>query len=251
VTRLKREGYELHVESHGQGPDILLTHGFGATSRMWDEQVEEFTDRFRMILWDLPGHGQSGGPAERATTDGLIADMLAVLDSVGSKRAILIGLGAGGRLSLRFWHAFPTKVRAMVLIGTIPGLRTKAARDVANAIVEAQCAALETAGLEGLEGGAEVDPGLHQDAAGLARAARLMLLEEDEGALPWLSSIKVPTLLLSGGEDRPTIGAAGYMARTIPGARSFIVPRANHAVTLHKPDAANLALRAFFKDLPP
>jgi pimeloyl-ACP methyl ester carboxylesterase len=249
VTRLKRDGYELHVESHGQGADILLTHGFGATARMWDEQIEEFTDRFRMIPWDLPGHGQSGAPSAGAPFDP-VEDMRAVLDNAGSKRAILIGLGVGGLLSLRFWHAYPDMVRAMVLIGTIPGQRTPAVQALWNAMAETQCAALEQSGLEALEGGAEVDPGLHQDAESLARAARLLLLNQGEGALPWLASINVPVLIMSGGMDRPTLGAARHMARTIPGATAVVIPRANHAATLHKPTAANLALHAFFKGLP-
>ena len=218
---------------------------------MWDEQVEEFTDRFRMILWDLPGHGGSDGPVDRTTRTTVVRDMAAILDTDGIQRAVLIGLGLGGILSLRFWREWPARVRGMVLVGTIPGLRSAMTRTLWNATAEAQAEALETAGLAALEGGAEVDPRLHASADSLAKAARQLLPEQDEGALPWLSTIDVPVLILSGGEDRPTLSAAAHMARTIPEARSVVVPRANHAVTSHKPDAANAAIRAFLARLPP
>src|SRR5258708_27005371 len=62
LTLLRRNGSNIHHEAHGSGASILLTHGFGATSRMWDEQIEEFTDRYRLILWDLPAHCESESP---------------------------------------------------------------------------------------------------------------------------------------------------------------------------------------------
>ena len=59
VVGLLRERTGIHHEAHGQGAPILLTHGFGATTRMWDEQIEVFSDRYRLIAWDLPGHGRT------------------------------------------------------------------------------------------------------------------------------------------------------------------------------------------------
>ena len=245
--RLARHGAGLHIEAHGHGPDILLTHGFGATSRMWDEQVEEFTSRFRLILWDLPGHGQSGLPRRPIGPD----DMAAILNTADSRRAVLAGLGAGGLLSLRFWRAYPDRVRGLILIGTIPGLRSDMARNIWNAQVATQARALEEDGVDALEGGAEADPRLHNNPGDLAAAARMLLIRTDEDALPFLREIDVPVLILAGGGDKPSLSAAGHMARTIPDARLVIVPRANHAVTLHKPDAANAAIAEFLGRLPP
>jgi pimeloyl-ACP methyl ester carboxylesterase len=78
-----------------------------------------------------------------------------------------------------------------------------------------------------------------------------LLERHDEDALPWLREIDVPVLIVTGGEDRPTLSAADFMARAIPGARHVVVPRANHAVGLHKPAAANAEIRAFLARLPP
>ena len=238
------------MEAHGQGPAVLLTHGFGATGRMWDEQIEEFTGRYRLIAWDLPGHGESRFPKRTIGPDALADDMAAVLDAAEEDRAVAIGLGVGGALSLRFWRRHPRRVRGLVLIGTMPGLRGPIVRDIANNRAESQAAALERDGLDALEGGAEADPRLHANAEELAAAARLLLIQGDDGALPWLTEIDVPVLILVGGEDRPNLTAADYMARMIPDARKVIIPRANHAANIHKPEAVNAAIRTFLGRLP-
>ena len=251
MARLLRDGTGLHHEAHGQGAPILLTHGFGATSRMWDEQVEEFTDRYRLILWDLPGHGESEISAAAATSDRLVGDMLAILDAETPLPAVLIGLGLGGLLSLRFWRAHPHRVRGLVLIGTLPGLRSHAARDMWNRQTEEAARALERDGLAALEGGIEVDPGMHACPIGMAIAARVLLTQQDQGALPWLAEIDTPALILAGSEDRPNLTAADFMAGAMRNARKTIIPRANHAVNMHKPAATNAAILDFLRRLPP
>ena len=227
---------------------MLLTHGYGATCRMWDEQIEAFTDRFRLLVWDLPGHGRSLefdlGP------DDLIAHMEKMLDRAKVKRAVLGGLGIGASLALRFWRAHPARVRGLVLIGAMPGLRGGAVRSIWNNQVELQASLLEREGLAALEGGAEVDPGQHTSAMRLATATRRLLARTDDEALPWLREIDVPVLILAGSEDRPNLSAAHFMAREIPDARIQVITRANHAVTLDKSDAANAAIDAFSRRLP-
>lgn len=251
MPRLPRKGTSLHWEVHGQGSPVLLTHGFGATCRMWDEQIEEFTDRHRLIVWDLPGHGQSGPPVDATSPATTLGDMRAILRKAEAERVVLAGLGVGGTLALRFWRAYPERVRGLVLIGTLPGLRSAGGRALWNARVSGVADTLEREGLHALEGGAEADPGAHTDAHALAAAARQLLTRHDADALPWLAAIDVPVLILTGGGDQPHLTAATHMAQTIPDARVVIVPRANHAVNIHKPDAANAAIRDFLGRLAP
>ena len=76
------------------------------------------------------------------------------------------------------------------------------------------------------------------------------MIRNDDGALPWLDQIDVPVLILVGSEDRPNLTAAEFMARTIPLARKIVIPRANHAANIHKPEAVNAAIRDFLGRLP-
>jgi len=115
LAQLRRNGASIHYETHGSGAPILLTHGVGATSRMWDEQVEEFTDRYRLILWDLPGHGQSEPSTGTLTANNLTKDILAILDAAEAARAVLIGLGAGGLMKVPGGQASLSDVTHVVL----------------------------------------------------------------------------------------------------------------------------------------
>jgi pimeloyl-ACP methyl ester carboxylesterase len=250
LSRLRRNGSGIHREVHGRGSAILLTHGFGATSRMWDEQIEEFTDRHRLILWDLPAHGESETPVNAPTQASLVEDMAAILDNAESDRAVLAGLGVGGTLSLRFWRAYPRRVRGLVLIGTTPGLRSSAARDIWNGQINERAAAMERDGLDAVLISVEVDPRLHACPFGLANVARALLTQSDDGALPWLADIDVPVLIVVGSDDKPGLTAAEFMARTIPNAEKIVIHRAGHAANMHKPGAVNAAIRDFMGRLP-
>ncbi|MEZ5818519.1 MAG: hypothetical protein R3D44_15680 [Hyphomicrobiaceae bacterium] len=59
MPTLDRNGVTIYYECHGTGPAVLLTHGYSATCRMWDGQIAAFKDRFKIIVWDMRGHGES------------------------------------------------------------------------------------------------------------------------------------------------------------------------------------------------
>src|SRR5450432_2052757 len=109
MPKLNRDGVELYYEVHGEGPALLLTHGYSATSQMWRGQIEAFSKHYRLIVWDMRGHGQSAYPEDQGAYSeaATVADMAALLDAVGAKRAIVGGLSLGGYMSLAFNLAHP------------------------------------------------------------------------------------------------------------------------------------------------
>jgi len=222
-------------------PPILLSHGYGATCRMWDGQVAAFADRYRLVLWDMRGHGQSGDPSDPALYSHAltVGDMAAVLDACGIERAIIGGLSLGGVMSLAFHLAYPERVRALMLFDTGPGFRNP----------EARARDLEEKGLPNLAGGAETRLGRHRSAQGLAGAARGMLTMTDGSLIGSLPQIAVPTLVLVGADDQHFLAAADYMAAKIPGAQKIVIPNAGHAANLDQPEAFNRAVAAFLAGL--
>jgi pimeloyl-ACP methyl ester carboxylesterase len=67
VPFLDRSGVKIYYEDHGHGPAILLSHGYGAICRMWDEQIAAFAPHYRIIVWDMRGHGETDDPEDPAT----------------------------------------------------------------------------------------------------------------------------------------------------------------------------------------
>ena len=252
MPTIDQGGVSIHYESHGAGPAFLLSHGYGATSRMWEGQVAAFADRYRVILWDMRGHGQSGDPRDPALYSQAltVGDMAAVLDACGEERAIIGGLSLGGVMSLAFHLAHPGRVRALLLCDTGPGFRNPEARRQWNERAEARAQALEAKGLADAQGGAETRLGRHRSAQGLAGAARGMLAQEDSLLIDSLPNIAVPTLVLVGADDKHFLAAADYMAGKIPGAQKVVIADAGHAANLDQPAAFNRAVEGFLAGLP-
>lgn len=244
---LERDGVRLHYEVHGDGPPVLLTHGYSATCRMWDGQVEALKHRYRLITWDMRGHGESDYPedpaaySERATVE----DMAAILRACSVERAVIGGLYLGGYMSLAFNLAHPEMVRALMLFDTGPGFKKDDARAAWNENARARADRLDREGLAALGSSDEVRMSRHRSAHGLAGAARGMLTQADAHVIGSLERIDVPTLVLVGSDDKPFIAATDYMAKKIPHATRIVIEDAGHASNIHQPAAFNDAMGRF------
>ena len=252
MPTLTRDGVDLYYEVHGDGPALLLSHGYGATSQMWRGQVEALSKAHKLIIWDMRGHGASDSPddptayGEAAT----VADMAALLDEAGAERAIIGGLSLGGYMSLAFHLAHPMRVRALLIIDTGPGYRKDEAREGWNARALRTAARFEAEGLATLaRAGVETRVGAHRSAEGLALAARGMLTQRDSRVIDNLPAIAVPTLVVVGADDTPFLAASDYMAAKIPGAKKVVIPNAGHAANIDQPEAFNGAVLEFLDEV--
>jgi pimeloyl-ACP methyl ester carboxylesterase len=228
-------GIEVEYEVTGTGPAVLLSHGYGETRRMWDGQHGALGARYRLITWDMRGHGGTGGGDDPAqySLDTTVADIRALLHHAGEERAVIGGLSLGGYVSLAFWGAHPEMVRALVICDSGPGFRNAEARAAWNQRAFERAAGLQARGQHGL-----------------AHAARGMLAQTDARVIDLLPSIRVPTLIVLGDKDEPFIAPCEYMAKKIPGARLEIVRGAGHVSNVDQPEAFNRVVLDFLDGLP-
>jgi pimeloyl-ACP methyl ester carboxylesterase len=247
LSALERDGVRIHYEIRGEGPALLLTHGFSASSAMYAQNVDALAKSHRVITWDLRGHGASDSPADPAlySTPLSVGDMSALLDAAGAERAVIAGHSLGGFLSLEFHLAARERVAALVLIGTGPGYRSDGPRQGWNDMVEKMAARFERKGLAALGDGDEVRAAAHRDAHGLARAARGILAQRDGRVIESLPSIAVPTLVLVGEHDTAFLAGSRYMAEKIPGAELALIAGAGHSPNIAKPAEFHRAIRDF------
>jgi pimeloyl-ACP methyl ester carboxylesterase len=254
MPEAKLNGITINYNVVGQGPAVLLSHGYSATGRMWRPQEEALKDRYRVITWDMRGHGQTESPDDPAQySEALtLGDMLALVEMLDTGPAVVGGLSMGGFMSLAFELVHPELVRALVLCDTGPGYRNAEARAGWNRMAAKRADELEAQGLGALGASTEVraTAKYHKSAQGLAHAARGMLAQVDDRVINHLPDIKVPTLVMVGEQDEPFRGPSDYMAAKIPGARLEVIPSAGHAANLDHPEAFNRALLAFLDSLP-
>jgi pimeloyl-ACP methyl ester carboxylesterase len=240
MPNINRDGVKIYYEVRGDGPPLLLTHGYSSTSAMWQSQVEALSKHHKLVLWDMRGHGQSDYPDNPAAySEALtVADMAALLDEIGADSAIVGGLSLGGYMSLAFYRAHPQRVRALLIIDTGPGFKKDDAREAWNKRAHETGDRFEREGLAVLKSfSRERSSVSHRDASGLARAARGMLTQRDARVIELLPNVKVPSLVVVGADDTPFLAASDYMATKIPGAKKVVIPAAGHAVNIDQPQA--------------
>jgi len=250
--RAELNGIEIDYEVTGDGPAVLLGHGYGSTRHMWDDQHRALADRWRVISWDMRGHGQTDSPDDPRHYSAalIVADMRALLQHLGVQRAVIGGLSLGGYVSLAFALAHPAMTGALVICDSGPGYRNAEARAAWNQRAHERAANLEAKGLDALaRRSRETQQAVHRSAQGLAHAARGMLAQEGSQVIDGLGGIRVPTLVIVGDQDQPFVAPSEYMAKKIPGARLEVIPGAGHSSNLDQPETFNRVLREFLLTL--
>jgi 3-oxoadipate enol-lactonase len=219
-------------------PVLVLGNSLGTSAEVWDRQLRAFTEHFRMLRFELPGHGGSPAGQGPYTVGGLGRGVLALLDELGVDRAGYCGISLGGMIGIWLGAHAPDRIAALGLVCTsayLPpaqGWQSRAAQVRAGgmASISAQVvsrwfppsyAASEPAVIEAFTDGLErTDP---EGYAGCCEAIAVMDQRPD------LASITAPALVVAGADDPATPPEHGsVIAAGIPGARLEIVPGAAH-----------------------
>ena len=115
---LDRPGARLVYEVTGEGPAVVLIHGFGLDMRMWDPQVGPLAARSRVVRYDCRGFGASG-PFDPAVPYTHAGDLVALLDHLDIGGAVLAGLSFGGRVALQAALAAPDRICGLALLDAV------------------------------------------------------------------------------------------------------------------------------------
>lgn len=251
MPSLDRDGVQIHYEVAGEGPVVLLTHGYSASAAMWKDNTPALVAAgYKTIAWDMRGHGRSASPDDPSlyTAALTVGDIDALLDAEGVETAVIAGMSLGGYMSLAYHLAHRDRVRALMLIDTGPGFKQDAARDDWNAYARKKGDDLLARGAAALSRSAEAHL-QKQNFGGLKHAAHGMLTQQTADAIYSLPDIAVPTLVVVGDRDKPFLAASDYMAMKIPGAKKATIADAGHAANVDQPAAFNAAVLEFLNAL--
>jgi 3-oxoadipate enol-lactonase len=241
-------GYRL--DGPEDGPGLALFGSLGSTTSMWEPQVSEFTERARLVRFDLPGHGRSPVPELPVTVAGIAASALAVLDELGIDRVAVCGLSLGGMVAMWLGANAPERVERLVLACTGAKLGTPEMWSERAALVRRKGTAAVAAGVrerwftpsfrDSPAAQAVVDALLSIPAEGYARGC------EAVGAFDFhaeLGRISQPVLVLTGAEDPVTPpDVVDGLAGGIPNAVRVTIRHAAHLANVEQADAFTAAV---------
>ena len=117
---LERDGCPLHYWLAGpdDGPVVVLTHGFSMDHRLFEAQVEELAKQWRVLVWDVRGHGKSQPLGEGFSIQRSADDLQAILDREGIAECALVGHSMGGYIAQEIEYRQPWRVAALAMISS-------------------------------------------------------------------------------------------------------------------------------------
>ena len=272
MRRIAVNGVHLNVETAGNGPALLLLHGFTGSASTWTPHLDAWRG-FTTIAIDLLGHGNSDCPADprRYGFEHAVADLVGILDRLGITQAAVLGYSMGGRLALHLAlycaRHLPERVSALVLESTSPGIEDASERRARARGDRSLAAAIERDGIDSFVERWQALPlfstqerlpararerlrrqRLANDPRGLANSLRGMSVGVQEPLLAHLGTIDAPVLLIAGVLDEKYRNLARQMASRLPRARLETVSEAGHAVHLEQPVVFARTVRSFLAD---
>lgn len=269
TAMLNNQRYQF--EQLGDGPPLLLLHGFTGRLENWQTIVDALANTHRVITLDILGHGRSAAPDDprRYQMEAVAADIIALLDYLGIAKVHLLGYSMGGRLALFTAVYHPHRLHSLTLESSSPGLATVAERQARVERDEALADWIEAHGIEAFvnrweklplwesqkqltpEQQAQLRAGrLTNQPTGLANSLRGMGTGAQPSLWDRLPKMRLPTLLLAGALDEKFVAINQQMAATIKSASLEIIPQAGHTIHLERPLIYTNHVRRFLAQFP-
>jgi 3-oxoadipate enol-lactonase len=263
MERLRSADADIFYEIRGNGPPVVLLHPFPCHHEFWDPVAVALESRYRLILPDLRGHGDSEIGEGPALMSKHASDIARLLDAVGVNKAVFIGCSIGGYILFEFWRRYRERVSALALCDTRPQADTAEARSnrlkAAAAVLEQGAEPFLETMIPKLMGRTTLStrPDLVAGARAMMSkisAENISLVQrgmaERPDSVADLKTINVPTLIAIGEEDvLSTVADGELMRQNIAGSRLIVIPKAGHYAPWEQPELAGKVLRQFLDDV--
>jgi len=261
------DGVELHVEEAGSGIPMVFVHEFAGDHRSWEPQLRFFSRRYRCIAYAARGYPPSAVPSDAGaySQDRATDDIAAVIRGMDLGKAHVVGLSMGAFASLHLGLRHPGLARSLtaagVGYGAAPGKREQFRAEVEATATRIRAEGMAVMGAVYARGPTrlifeEKDPRgyaefraqlMEHSAEGSANT--MMGVQRERPALGNLEAefrrMTVPTLVIAGDEDDPTLEPSLFLKRTIPSSALLVMPKCGHTMNLEDPDAFNRAVLDF------
>jgi 3-oxoadipate enol-lactonase len=263
MNRVASGDAEIAYEFLGNGPPVVLLHPFPAHHELWLPAAQALISRYRVILPDLRGHGDSGAGEGPATMEKHARDLARLLDIAEVGRAALAGVSIGGYVLFEFWRRYRGRAAALVLCNTkaspdspeARAVRLQSAADVMERGTEPFLESMvpKLIGKTTLATRPDRVEGAWRmmrkmAPAGLAAVQRGMAERPD--SIPTLKTVDVPTLVVTGAEDVLTgVAEAELIRQNVAGGQLKVIARAGHYSPWEQPEEVGRLLRQFLEPL--
>lgn len=255
VADVAVEGGAIRVEALGSGPPLLFVHGWTLDRRVWEFQAEALAGRFRVIVFDRRGFGQSSAPPDLSREPD---DIAALADFFALKRVALLGMSQGARIAMAFAVRHPERICALVLQGApltgVPGGdEAVPLDDMAALAARGQLDAMRRLwrGHPLMEvAGSRAMASLDRIAADYVARDLLMPGGQLDVTAADLAALRMPLLAITGERESAWRRRVAALIAEATGGTRLEISGGGHLCNLSEPEAYNAALVRFLDTVP-
>lgn len=261
------DGVALHYEEAGSGTPMVFVHEYAGDHRSWEMQLRFFSRRYRCIAYAARGYPPSEVPADPAkySQDRATDDIAAIITGLGLGQAHVVGLSMGGFATLHMGLRHPGLARSLVAAGVgygaAPGKTAQFHAETDAAIARIRAEGMDKFGKTYSRGPTRL-VFEEKDPRGYKEFQDQLCEHSTEGSALTMNGVQrrrpslfdleaqfrqmeVPTLVIAGDEDDPTLEASIYLKRVIKSSALLVMPKCGHTMNLEDPDAFNRAVLDF------
>ena len=260
----------LYFEKHGQGPPLVLLHGFTGSSNNWKAHLPVLANHFQVITIDILGHGRSPSPTKITPyrMENIAQEIANIIEALSAEPINLLGYSMGGRLALFIAAHYPKLINKLILESSSPGLASADERDTRRQRDNDLADWIETNGIEAFvnrweqlslwdsqkqlteaQRNALRQQRLNNNPTGLANSLRGMGTGVQPSLWSTLPSLQIKTLLITGELDTKFARINSDMAAKLPNAQHKTITGCGHTVHLERPLPFQQAVLQFLGDL--
>jgi 3-oxoadipate enol-lactonase len=260
--RIKANGIQINYELSGKkgAPIVVLSHSLSSSLLMWNPQMDVLNPHFRVLRYDMRGHGKSDAPTGAYTLELLGEDVIGLLDTLNINQVHFVGLSLGGMIGQYLTLIHPHRLKSLALCDTSAIAPADAQPLWQERIEKARKQGMESLLEETME--RWFTPSfLKQNPPILALIRQEFLATPASGYigcieairrlnyLDQLSRIKIPTLIMVGEDDPGTpVSASEAIHDRISNSKLVILPSARHLSNIEQNEAFNVHLLEFLKN---
>lgn len=259
MPKIQSNGINLYYEIHGEGQPLLLIHGLGSSARDWELQVDEFAKSYRVITFDLRGHGQSDKPAAPYSMAMFAADTIGLLKALGIENPHVVGLSLGGGVAFQMAVDASHSMKSLTIVNSLPELILRTFKD--RLIFWERVGIVKWLGMKKMGEVVSKRLFIKPEQDEIRRIFVERWAENDQRAymeamralVGWsvsarIGSIRVPTLVIAADQDYSPLSVKEAYTAQIPGARLAVIPDSRHATPVERPQEFNLVLQKFLAE---
>jgi proline-specific peptidase len=261
----------IYYETHGSGKPLVFIHGGWVDHQMWNHQVEYFAQKYKVITYDVRGHGKTGGSEREKYSVELFADDLkSLLEDISIKQPAICGLSLGGMIAQAYAVKYPEDLKVLILADTVVSTELTLSDKIQKYLLAPKWLFLSIVNLLGMRGYtnfafwfARITRGkqwfgMNEEAKKYVRE-QMYRFDTNEFSkifsaiynftLQDLSKIRVPALIINGEyEEKSVFKHTEKMKELISDAQEVVIPKAGHVSNADNPQEFNRAVEEFLND---